>query len=47
MTKTFVKYFKHLGRCGEGSGSPPPGGGALGNFLGGYVPNWHPVLEMG
>ena len=26
-----------------------PGGGALGHFLGGYVPpgtrNWHPVLE--
>ena len=29
----------------------PGGGGALGYFLGGYVPpgtpNWHPVLEMG
>ena len=28
---------------------PPGGGGALGYFLGGYVPpgtpNWHPVLE--
>ena len=29
--------------------SPRPGGGALGYFLGGYVPpgtpNWHPVLK--
>ena len=29
--------------------SQPPGGGALGYFLGGYVPlgtpNWHPVLK--
>ena len=39
----FAVIFQHR------DGSLDPGGGALGYFLGGYVPpgtpNWHPFLE--